>query len=110
MKAIMKSMDIYGTEMNFRFDDSKKFKTSIGGFFTMLTYGLIAAMIYLFGKDFFYMTNPKVLTSLDTPDKYPAPCNLTYETLLFPWRLESTKDKSPVDFKGTGIYPTQLHR
>jgi hypothetical protein len=55
------------------------------------------------------MTNPKVLTSLNVPEKYQKPYNLTYDTLLFPWRFESVRDRSPVDFKELGIYLVQIH-
>ena len=52
LKQIVKSCDIYGTDFHLRVNNSSKFKTLLGGIFSIITVVFIFICIYIFGLDF----------------------------------------------------------
>jgi hypothetical protein len=53
--------DIYSNFFQLRINNQKKFQTTIGGFFSLITIIILVICILSFGDDFFSKTNPKVV-------------------------------------------------
>ena len=49
----LKHIDILGKEVRFKIENSELYKTSVGGFVTILMIVTILATAWFFGKDFF---------------------------------------------------------
>jgi hypothetical protein len=56
----VKFIDIYSNYFQLRINDQAKYKTIIGGIFSLITLGMIIFCFFIFGQDFFEKTNPKV--------------------------------------------------
>lgn len=66
---VIESIDIFGTTFNFSIFEQTRYKTIFGGFLTFLCLGVCVIFTLFFGKDFFYRTNPKILTQYVQPKK-----------------------------------------
>ena len=97
-----KHLDIYGLTFNFTTFQSLYFKTFVGGFLSIISVSLMFIFCFLFGKDFFFKQNPKVLISNEKPTTYQI-FNLTQNDLLLAWRINDLYGNE-VDVSGK-IYP-----
>ena len=83
----LSNIDIYGTRVDFTLFDNTKYKTSCGGFITILTGILFLICFYYFGKDFYNRTNPHFLRQMITVMDYPI-YTLNRNDLFLAVRLE----------------------
>ena len=60
MNVILKKVDMFGLQFNFRTFGSSHFKTTLGGFLTLFLYIMAVYFTYFFGQDLFYKKNPNV--------------------------------------------------
>ena len=60
MVVIIKKVDMFGLPFTFLTFGAATFKTTLGGFLTLLIYVVAAYLIYFFGEDLFYKKNPNV--------------------------------------------------
>jgi hypothetical protein len=68
----IKLFDIYGSYFNLRINNQAKFKSIIGGFFSLITMAVFMFCILSFGQDFYYKRNPKISVKESfLPDKEP---------------------------------------
>ena len=109
MSSILNKIDLFGYRINFKFNNSDKFKTLAGGLLTIIGLSITITFAFLFCKDFYQGTNPRVYTSVEVRDKYEEAIPLTYDRFIVPWRLEKLLDKSFIDIEKTGIYVTQMN-
>jgi len=63
----IKLFDFLGPEIKFRIDQNEIFKTFFGGILSLISCGIYLAFFFIFGMDFFFKQNPKVLTQLISP-------------------------------------------
>jgi hypothetical protein len=103
MKHIFKTIDLYGTNFQFNIFNKNKFKTMIGGFLTLICFILVILFSFFLGSDFFYKTNPKIITENIIPQESPKPLLLTPENLVIGWRFSDNNGAS-VDITNK-IYP-----
>ena len=101
---LLKSIDIYGSSFEFTIFENKKFKTVIGGCFTILTLALFILCFYYFGKDFYQRTNPHYLNQKITLKDYP---NYTINTDDFVFAFE-IEDENSLPFDTTGYLDIQV--
>lgn len=59
----MKNLDFLYYQPSMFINNSEFFKTNLGGAFSILLFVCTALCIYAFGKDFYFRTNPSVLSS-----------------------------------------------
>jgi hypothetical protein len=83
---MLKSIDIFGSEFQFTIFSSQKYKTNIGGLFTIVTAVLIVVFIALFGKEIWFKDNPTVQISAINPEEYPPSRNLGADFQIA-WRI-----------------------
>jgi hypothetical protein len=102
MSKYFKSIDIFGNSFSFTTFQQDKYKTTVGGFFSLICIVIAIVFSFLFGKDFFYRTNPKVRSQKVIPE-FAEKINLTRDVLALPWRIEDDAGK-PMNFDGL-IYP-----
>jgi len=57
---VIKLFDIYGSYFNLRINNQAKFKSIMGGLFSLITMGVFMFCILSFGQDFYYKRNPKI--------------------------------------------------
>ncbi len=105
MKNILVMIDIFGTRFNFNINEKEIYKTPLGGFFTLISLGIVVFFTFFFGIDFYYKTNPSIYTNTMVPDRYDDPLLLTPENLVIAWRIEDNHGIR-VDFDKI-IYPIQ---
>ena len=98
IKSIISSFDFYGSLFNFTINRERIFKTLLGGLISLITFCLIFYTSFLFGKDFFYRTNPKVLIQQIMPDNHKR-IKVNNKNLTIAWRIEDTLRNS-VNFDG----------
>jgi hypothetical protein len=104
MLKLISLIDVFGTTFQFTTMKESKFRTAAGGIFTMMCLIVIIVFCYVFGRDFFFKKNPRVLTQVVVPDNYTDPFQMTAENFVLPWRLADA-DNLPVDFENK-FYPT----
>jgi hypothetical protein len=56
----LEKLDCFGSSITFRVNNSSKHKTQLGGFITILCFVIFMLLIYNFGKDIYYKTNPSI--------------------------------------------------
>ena len=89
LQKFLTNIDIYGTTLDFTLFDSRKYKTSCGGFLTILTGILFFLCFYFFGQDFYLRTNPHYLNQRITMKDYPY-YTLNSQDLFLAIRLEDS--------------------
>ena len=97
-----KYIDIYGPKFTFTVFQSRYYKTFLGGILTIISITLMFLLCFLFGRDFFYKENPRVLISNEKPTKYSI-FNLTQNDLLLAWRINDLEGNE-VNLTGK-LYP-----
>lgn len=108
MRVLVKNIDIYGTTFTFRHNGHDIYKTTLGGFFSILTIFIIFSMAMLLGKDFIYSTNPQILFNTIFLDKYDNPVKLTEKNFIIAWRIEAyNKTFLPID---NVLYPAIIEK
>jgi hypothetical protein len=103
MVELLKLIDIFDTNFQFRTFNKSKFRTNIGGIISLTSVLLIIVFSIFFGWDFFFKKNPKILNQTIFPDKYPDPFLMTPENFVLPWRLSDDYSQT-VNFTNL-IYP-----
>ena len=63
MKASIRKIDMYGEQASLSIFGLDKFRTTLGGFFTGITFLLMLTFAWFFGSNFFYKSNPTVTYS-----------------------------------------------
>jgi len=106
--TFISSFDIYGSLFNFTINRRLIFKTSIGGIISIITFFFVIYTSYLFGKDFFYRTNPKVFMQEVTPNESKR-IKITNRNFTLAWRIED-KFKNPVEFPKGLFFPQISHK
>ena len=61
MVSYLKNVDIYGLPFSLNTFGQTKFKTTFGGFLSIVTLTIICLCTYLFGTDFWHKENPNVI-------------------------------------------------
>ena len=107
MVSFISLIDIFGTAFQFTTFKKEKFKTTLGGILTALCILTIGIFASLFGKDFFFRENPKILQQLVYPANYSDPLILNQQNMPIIWRFDDN-DNNPVNFTGI-LYPKLTH-
>jgi hypothetical protein len=63
INSFIQNLDMIGRKPNFRINDQRRFKTTIGGLFSFIIYILLILSILNFGQDLYYRTNPNIISS-----------------------------------------------
>lgn len=87
MKNTFIAIDIFGTLFNFTINKDLKYKTFLGAVFSTITFIVIIAACFFFGTDFYFRTNPKVISQITVPENYTK-VSLTSKNFTISWRLE----------------------
>lgn len=98
----LKHVDIFGSTFTFTIFGQSKHQTRIGGILSICFLALVIAFILLFGKDFFFRTNPQVLSYNEHPIENNKTI-LTNDSLVLPWTIVDLMGNE-VKFEGL-IYP-----
>jgi hypothetical protein len=69
----LSTIDIFGTEFQFTTFEKHKYKTQLGGIFTILCIFSLIILTLILGQDFFYTKNPKLYLNVETPEGPPLP-------------------------------------
>lgn len=87
MNRPLEIIDIFGRPFNFTINGQLKFKTLFGGFLSIIYLAACFCLTFVFAKDFFERTHPKVIDQLleltEYPIRYVANDNFTVA-----WRIE----------------------
>ena len=82
MAKVFKERDIFGAGNELTINGKQTFKTNLGLVFSCCTFAIISLFTYFFGMDFWYKTNPNVLTSVNFPKErkfiYPTTDKYTF--------------------------------
>jgi len=100
---ILKIIDIYGTKLGFTLYSQSRFKSTLGGVFTIFTVIIYVIMFNYFAKDYYLKINPKVtfekVYDIDTSlNNY----TLTNDSFLF-------AIKSPLNYQDPNLYNLKLN-
>jgi hypothetical protein len=96
-------LDAFGTTFQFTTMKDSKFRTPVGGILSILSLIVIIIFCFVFGRDFFFKKNPRVLTQIVVPDKYNDPFRMTVDIFVVPWRM-ADENNLPVNFENI-FYP-----
>jgi len=96
------NFDFFGNLFNFTINKETKFKTTFGAILSLITLILIIVTCFFFGKDFYYRTNPKVLSQKKVSENYTK-INISSRNLTIFWRMED-EEGTEIDFSGI-LYP-----
>jgi hypothetical protein len=96
-------LDAFGTTFQFTTMKDSKFRTPIGAVLSVFCLIVIIVFCFVFGRDFLFKKNPRVLTQIVVPDKYNDPFRMTADNFVIPWRL-SDANNFPIDFQDK-FYP-----
>src|SRR4051794_14124702 len=107
METLIKKLDIFGTGFEFTTFKHSKFQTLLGASFTIVCLIIIIVFSFLFGRDFYFRQNPRVLAQIKVPDNYSEPFVMNTDNFLVAWRISDTNSKK-VDFTGY-LYPILTH-
>lgn len=73
---IIEIVDIFGTKFNFTVKKNINYKTFFGGILSLICLGICIDLCFLFGHDFIYRINPKLLNQIVQPAKIDKAMNL----------------------------------
>ena len=92
MRNVLKSFDVFGSEYKFILQDSFSIKSIAGGIMTLLSFSFMIFTMIIFGNDFYYRLNPKVLIqeSIHTEETLYKLNNYTVENRTVVFKV--TKD------------------
>ena len=102
IKRILKYCDLYGTQFHWFIGFKKKYYSSYGGLFTILSLMIWILFLAILGMDDFKRTYPIISESTIPPSGYK---NIKFgeKKLYIPWRIVDY-DENPLDIKGI-LYP-----
>lgn len=103
MKNYLMKLDAFGTTFHFTTMNECKFRTPIGAALSIICILLIIIFGFLFGRDFLYKKNPKILTQIMVPDKYNDPFRMSADNFVIPWRITDLNGV-PIEFENI-FYP-----
>jgi hypothetical protein len=108
----IKLFDIYGSYFNLRINNQAKFKSTIGGLFSIITMGIFLFCILNFGKNFYYKINPKIsIQESFLPDDAPyITTGGSYEnkTIIFSYSADYKNVLLPILLNINGGSPQQF--
>lgn len=98
----LNSIDIYGTEFNFTTFNRRKYTSKLGGIMTVISFGMLLALLIVFGQPVWHKKNPGVILQTHDFPNYPM---YTLSNSQFPiaFRFENEK-KIGVNLEGF-VYP-----
>ncbi len=105
----LESIDIFGLPFYFTTFGKSRFKTVIGSFFTILFSIVMITFTFLFGRDFYYRENPKVLTQIKTPVEYPPAFKLNQDSMFFAWRISDENGYLVDHYDFLNVYLTHYY-
>src|SRR5690349_4593742 len=82
--------DLYGSPFMFTTFGTYKFKTTFGGILSLITLGLIILFSFLFGEDFYFRTNPKVIQQIVSPPNYEQ-IKVNNNNFTLMWRVDNSE-------------------
>ena len=89
-------IDIFGIRTEFQINNKSKFRTTSGGFFTLLYFGLFLFLIFALGDDIFYHKNPTTTFSqIYTPT--PAETKVSRNGYFFMLGLQDSDSNHFID-------------
>src|SRR5689334_11428547 len=84
--AFLKKIDIFGQSITLMFNKNHKFKTNLGGVFTILMILIIVALAFNAGQELVYKEKPKVtITNIYSP--ISPLIQIEDEVLLFAFQI-----------------------
>jgi hypothetical protein len=102
MNKYLQLIDIYGFKFNFTNFGNTTYKTTIGGLFSILTFGFLVALFVIFGRPFFLHLDPNVIVQTIDQDFYPT-MNANFEKFPIAFRFENEK-KGPANISDS-LFP-----
>ena len=96
------SLDFFGPPFNFTLFNEEKYKTSIGGFLSLISFIISIVLLFVIGSEFFFRENPKILISNEKPNKYEI-VNINKNDFLIAWKI-ADKNGNKVNISNK-IYP-----
>ena len=84
---------LYDTDFKFSVFKKKSFKTSLGGFLTVLTIGITCYVSFYFGTDLYYRTNPNLISNEVVPENYRT-FSINKDNFLLYYQLQDGNGKA----------------
>lgn len=88
LTSLVTKLDFMGDKISFEINKNTKFKTLLGGIFSITLYGFFIYLIYFFGEDFFNKINPTGYQITQYHKQGDEKLSLTNNTFLMGIRLE----------------------
>ena len=88
LALLLKKIDIFGRKTELKIKGCSKYKTKLGGFFTILMIVLCLTLLIYCGSDMFYRTNPTVIFS-EIFNKNPKKTYFSKENYFFMFGIET---------------------
>jgi hypothetical protein len=98
----LQSLDFFGPPFNFTLFNEEKYKTSIGGFFSLVSFIVSIVFLFIIGSEFFFRENPNFNISNEKPNNYDY-ITVSKNDFLVAWKI-TDKNGNKVDITGK-IYP-----
>ena len=98
----LQSLDFFGPPFNFTLFNEEKYKTSIGGFFSLVSFIVSIVFLFIIGSEFFFRVNPNFSISSEKLNNYEF-LNVAKDDFLVAWKI-TDKNGNKVDISGK-IYP-----
>ncbi len=95
---IVKSIDIYSSQFNFKFLNDTKYKSVGGGIMTILTIIPIILLFLIFSEDFYFRKNPRYINQ-QIEDLNDTLYEINENLLFGEVRLED-ENRNPVNYTG----------
>jgi len=100
---LIKNIDIYGTQLGFTIQTQSRFKSTLGGVFTIFTVIIYVILFIFLAKDYYLRINPKVtFEKVYNVDSSLINYTITNDTFLF-------AIQSPVNFRDPKLYKLSLY-
>ncbi len=90
---VISSLDAYGSLFSFTINRESKYKTFLGGMISLLSFLFIGSFTFLFGKDFFFRKNPKIVFVQENLSAQINRGKISNKNLTIAWRIEDTNRK-----------------
>ena len=87
LKKFLKNIDTYSDYFYFTYQGNEKFKTVIGGFFTIISFILIFFFAIILGSDIYFKVNPKI-SSQEINMPHPPITLFNHNTTLFAFYID----------------------
>ena len=88
ISKLLKKIDVFGVLNQLTINNSSKYKSDLGGIFTIIMFSLGLTLFFYFGKEMYYLQNPSSSRS-EVYEKDPEPMIFTKETSFFMFGIEN---------------------